>query len=377
MSKEQKAKSKSQIIGVVLLIVGLVVGIGVGYLAAPSISSQEPTTPVVAPQEPDEKAIMTEKIHAPVPDSARGPAIDQSKGYLVQELGEPGSGIYWLTEGVYHVMFLTTGEGVIVVDAPPSIGQKLLDGIKEVTNETITHVIYSHTHADHIAAASMFPSDVIIIAHEATLAQLKLVNANDPDRKPVPWGTFVGGSPIPLPTQTFADEMTLTVGSQTLELSYKGPAHEPGNIYIYAPEHKVLMFIDVIFPGWSPFLDLAIAEDATAFIRAHDQVLEFDFEVLVSGHIERLGTRQDVEIQREYFQDIQANSITALQSVDFMAVAEEIGFENIWLLFDTYLDRVTAKCTELTEEKWKDKLGAADVFTESHCFKIIESLRVD
>ncbi len=377
MSKEQKAKSKSQIIGVVLLIVGLVVGISVGYLAAPSVSSQEPTTPVVAPQEPDEKAMMAEKIHAPVPDSARGPAIDQSKGYLVQELGEPGSGIYWLTEGTYHVMFLTTGEGVIVVDAPPSIGQKLLDGIKEVTNEPITYVIYSHTHADHLAAASMFPSDAIIIAHEATLAQLKLVNANDPDRKPVPWGTFVGGGPIPLPTQTFADEMTLTVGSQTLELSYKGPAHEPGNIFIYAPEHKVLMFIDVIFPGWSPFLDLAIAEDATAFIRAHDQILEFDFEVLVSGHIERLGTRQDVEIQREYFQDIQANAITALQSVDFMAVAGEIGFENVWLLFDTYLDRVTAKCTELTEEKWKDKLGAADVFTESHCFKIIESLRVD
>jgi len=374
MSKEQKAKSKSQVIGVVLLIVGLVIGIAVGYVAIPAVSPQEPAAPAVSPQEPDEKAMMTEKIHAPIPDSARGPAIDQSKGYLVQDLGD---GLYWLTEGIYHVMFLTTGEGVIVVDAPPSIGQKLLDGIKEVTNEPITHVIYSHTHADHIAAASMFPSDVIIIAHEATAAQLALVNANDPDRKPIPWGTFVGGGPIPLPTQTFSDEMTLTVGSQTLELSYKGPAHEPGNIYIYAPQQKVLMFIDVIFPGWSPFLDLAIAEDATAFLRAHDQILEFDFEVLISGHIGRLGTRQDVEIQREYFQDIQANSITALQSVDFMAVAGEIGFENIWLLFDTYLDRVTAKCTELTEEKWKDKLGAADVFTESHCFKIIESLRVD
>ncbi len=374
MSKEQKAKSKSQVIGVVLLIVGLVIGIAVGFLAAPAVSPQEPAAPAVSPQEPDEKTMMTEKIHAPVPDSARGPAIDQSKGYLVQDLGD---GLYWLTEGTYHVMFLTTGEGVIVVDAPPSIGQKLLDGIKEVTNEPITHVIYSHTHADHIAAASMYPSDAIYIAHEATAAQLALVNANDPDRKPIPWGTFVGGGPIPLPTQTFSDEMTLTVGSQTLELSYKGPAHEPGNIYIYAPQQKVLMFIDVIFPGWSPFLDLAIAEDVTAFVRAHDQILEFDFEVLVSGHIGRLGTRQDVEIQREYIQDIQANSITALQSVDFMAVAGEIGFENIWLLFDTYLDRVTEKCTELTEEKWKDKLGAADVFTESHCAKIIESLRVD
>ncbi|MFQ6011169.1 MAG: MBL fold metallo-hydrolase [Nitrososphaerales archaeon] len=374
MSKERKTKSISQVVGVVLLIVGLAVGIAVGYLAAPSGSTQEPVAPVVSPQAPEGEPRMEEKTHAPIPDSARGPAIDQSKGYLVQDLG---NGLYWLTEGIYHVMFLTTGEGVIVVDAPPSIGQNLLNGIKEVTDEPITHVIYSHTHADHIAAASMYPADATYIAHEETAAQLELVKANDPERKPLPWGVFVGGGPIPLPTQTFADEMTLTVGSQTLELSYKGPAHEPGNIYIYAPHQKVLMFIDVIFPGWSPFFELAIAEDVTAFIRSHDQILEFDFETLVSGHVGRLGTRQDVEIQREYIQDIQANSITALQTVDFGAVAQEIGFENVWLLFSTYLDRVADKCTELTEEKWKDRLGGADVFTKSHCGKIIESLRVD
>ena len=48
-------------------------------------------------------------------------------------------------------------EGVIVVDAPPSIGENILAAIAEVTDEPITHVIYSHSHADHIGAAGIYP----------------------------------------------------------------------------------------------------------------------------------------------------------------------------------------------------------------------------
>ena len=57
-----------------------------------------------------------------------------------------------------------------------------------------------------------------------------------------------------MPTVTFPDKHTLTVGSQTLELEYRGPNHNPGNIFIYAPKQKVLLLIDLVFPGWSPIL---------------------------------------------------------------------------------------------------------------------------
>ncbi len=87
---------------------------------------------------------------APVPQSARGPAIPQDKGYLVQEIKD---GLFWVTDGAYQVMFLVTGSGVIAVDAPPSIGKNYLKAIAEVTKEPVTHVIYSHTHKDHIGAA--------------------------------------------------------------------------------------------------------------------------------------------------------------------------------------------------------------------------------
>ena len=305
-------------------------------------------------------AIHPEKMtsSAPVPDNAKGPQIDFSKGYLVEEISE---GLYWVTEGAYQGMFLVTGEGVIVVDAPPSIGQNYLKAIEEVTDEPITHVVYSHAHNDHIGAASMFPEDATIIAHKWTAEKLEI--RNDPNR--------------PVPTVSFEEKYTLEVGNQILELEYHGPMHAPGNIFIYAPQQKVLMLVDVVFPGWVPFKDLAMAEDVPFFIYAHDKILEYDFETFIGGHLTRLGTPEDVQIQKEYFDDIQKNAGLANQQVDFMEIGQKVGFENLWLVFQIYADTITQQCADATLPNWIDRLGGSDLFTYDHCWKISESQRID
>ena len=293
-----------------------------------------------------------------IPENAKGPAIDFEKGYLVQEIKD---GLYWLTDGSYQTMFLTTGEGVIAIDAPPSIGEKYLQAISEVTDEPVTHFIYSHNHGDHIGTASIFPSDATYIAHEETTAKL----------------TSSTNQNVPIPTVTFSDDYTLEVGSQTLELSYKGPIHTPGNIFIYAPEQKVLMLVDVVFPGWSPFKNLALAEDVPAYLDAHNLILEYDFDSYIGGHVTRLGTSEDVETQKEYLQDIQDNVQLAAQTVDFFAIAQQTGFENPWLLIDTYLDAISQTCADATIPDWVDRLGGVEEFTDDHCFSLYESQRID
>ena len=82
--------------------------------------------------------------------------IDPEKGYAVTEIGD---GLYWLIDHSYQTMFLTTGEGVIIVDAPRQMGEKIIQAISEVTNEPITHVIYSHIHKDHIGSAHLYPDE--------------------------------------------------------------------------------------------------------------------------------------------------------------------------------------------------------------------------
>jgi glyoxylase-like metal-dependent hydrolase (beta-lactamase superfamily II) len=289
---------------------------------------------------------------------------------------EIGDGLYWVTDGSYQMMFLTTGEGVIVVDAPPSMAQAIPAAIAEVTDEPVTHVIYSHAHSDHIGAAGIFPADALYIAQADAAAALAERGADDPDQE-LPFGALIGGGPVPLPTETFEDEYTLEVGDQVLELAYYGANHAHGNTFIYAPAQRVLMVVDVVFPGWSPFMNLVLSESVGGFLAAHDQILEYDFDVFIGGHLGRYGTREDVEIQRDYIMDIRANALTALQTTDFMAIAMQTGFENPWLLFGTYLDAVAQSCADLTVEEWGSVLGGVDIFTKGHCDRMIASLRVE
>lgn len=100
----------------------------------------------------ESKTNNTESIKTTViPDAAKGPSIP-SKGYLVGKLGD---NLYSVTDGAYNTMFLVTEKGVVAVDAPPSLGQKYLKAIAEVTNKPVNYLIYSHAHIDHIGAAAV------------------------------------------------------------------------------------------------------------------------------------------------------------------------------------------------------------------------------
>lgn len=303
-----------------------------------------------------------DNMFSEVPKVAMGPAINYEQGYIVEELGD---GLFVINDGVYQMMFLTTGEGVIAVDAPPNTGAKILAAISSVTNEPITHVIYSHSHKDHIGAASIYPKNVVIIAHQETAVHLAAMN--DPDR--------------PVPTRTFTDKMTLEVGNQTLQLDYHGLNHSPGNISIYAPKQKVLMMIDIVFPGWTPFPDLALAQSVDGFIKAHDVILSYKFDHYIGGHLTRHGTRDDVETQKEYIWDIVKAAGKANVSMNpnaaFTEAGKRGGHGNPWAFIQVLFDDVARQCAEEVEQKWAGRLGGVDIFTIDHCWRVSEHQRID
>jgi hypothetical protein len=113
---------------------------------------------------------------APVPPAAKGPAIPAA-GYLVQEIADR---VYWLTDGLYQMVFVTTTEGVVAVDAPPTIGKNILRAIATVTNSRVTHAIYSHHHADHTGAMILYQG-ARFYAHREVAGLLR--QTNDPNRR--------------------------------------------------------------------------------------------------------------------------------------------------------------------------------------------------
>ena len=301
-----------------------------------------------------------------VPEAAKGPTIS-AKGYLVQQIRDH---LYWVTDGSYNTMFLVTDKGVVAVDAPPTIGKNYLKAIAEVTNKPVTYVIYSHAHLDHIGAAGMFPRNATFIAQQETAAELQRARSIAKNVSAVP----------PIPTVTFTKNYTLQIGNQTLKLDYYGVNHLPGNIFIYAPNQKVLMLVDIVFPGWIPFPYLAIAKDTAGFINAHDIALNnYDFDTLVGGHLTRLGTRNDVIVQKEFVSDLEKAAAQANQQVSFGEIAKQVGGgqPNPWLIFSKYIDVVNENCVNSMLPKWENRLGGAQQFMSTHCFTMTESGRVD
>ncbi|MDX3853451.1 MBL fold metallo-hydrolase [Streptomyces sp. AK02-01A] len=292
-----------------------------------------------------------------------------TKGYHVEEMND---GVYYVTSGAYDAMFVVTGSGVVVVDAPPLLGTNMLRAIKEVTDAPVTHLIYSHWHSDHIGAAGIFGPDVKVISHEYTREMIQR------------WPDLGGERGLPVPTETFSTNETLEVGGVKLQLDYKGVNHTPGNIFIYAPKQKVLAAIDIISPGWSAFKHCDASENIRGWAEAHDWILDYDFKAVVSGHVNRWGTREDAVASRAYTNDIVDFAKEALDQAEDLEFIQRNGFSNAWVLWENYFNEMTNYVTKKTLEKvtdngqnWGERLAGADVMTKYHAYSILEALRLE
>jgi glyoxylase-like metal-dependent hydrolase (beta-lactamase superfamily II) len=302
----------------------------------------------------------TSPTFAPIPPSALGPALN-AHGYFV---GAIADNLYWVTDSFYQAMFVTTRDGVVLVDAPPTIGHNLLRAIEAVTSVngmpgTVTHLVYSHSHADHIGASSLFGSDVVRIGQVET--RRLLLRDDDPNR--------------PAPSVTFDDKYLLEVGGEVLELAFHGPNHSPDNIFIFAPRQRTLMVVDVLFPGWVPFKGLAVSQDIPGWVKAQQVAMDYPWTTLVGGHLGRLGTRNDGLTQIQYIADLTASTRAAIASVDPRPF---FGFApNAWAIFKGYLDAVTTQAADPIIAKYTGVLAAADVYTFLNAASMLDSLRID
>jgi glyoxylase-like metal-dependent hydrolase (beta-lactamase superfamily II) len=324
------------------------------------MSSSVTTPPATPPASQAPKAPVLPD-YAPIPRSALGPALNE-QGYYV---GRVERNLYWITDGVYQSAFLTTRDGVVLLDAPPTIGNNIQRAVDEIaaangTSNKVTHLIYSHHHADHAGASSLFDKKVTRIGHEET--KRLLLRDNDPAR--------------PVPDETFQDRRTLNIGGERIELAWLGSNHTPDNIYIHLPEHDALMLIDVVNVRWAPFGIVNLSEDIPGFIDAPAKALAYPWKHFIGGHLGRLGTRDDVTLHQQYMADIVDNVKTAIAAVDPTPYFQKYG-ENAWAGVKGYLDAVTDAAAAPVIEKYTGVLGAADVYTASTTFWVMESLRLD
>src|SRR5207344_721525 len=238
--------------------------------------------------------------YAPVPRSALGPALNE-QGYYV---GRVERNLYWVTDGTYQSAFLTTSDGVVLLDAPPTIGHNIQLAVDEIASANgvsnkVTHLIYSHHHADHAGASSLFDKNVTRIGHEET--RRLLLRDDDPARPPN--------------EETFRDNRTLEIGDERIDLAWYGANHSPDNIVIHLPDHDTLMLVDIVNAGWAPVYISNLTEDIPGYLEAPANALAYSWKHFIGGHLGRLGTRDDLTLHQQYMADIAESSRKAIDTV--------------------------------------------------------------
>ncbi len=301
--------------------------------------------------------------YAPISASALGPALNEFGYYC----GRVERNLFWITDGTYQSAFLATDEGIVLFDAPPTIGHNLRRAVDEAAEtegveNKVTHIVYSHHHADHAGAADLFGNDLTRIGHVET--RRLLLRDNDSTR--------------PAPEVTFEDTYALRIGDERVDLSFRGPNHSPDNIFIHFPDHEVLMLIDIVNSGWVPIYNCNLSEDIPGYIDAPDIALTYPWKTCISGHLGRLCAREDIELHQAYISDIVESARGALSTTDPTPYFVKYG-QNVWAGVKGYLDAVTDTATAPVVDKYAGVLAAADIaeFTRTSTFQIMQSLRLD
>ena len=199
--------------------------------------------------------------------------------------------------------FVVTASGVVVIDAlgSPQLALDLMAEIRRVTDKTVTHVIVTHYHADHVYGLQEFQrAGARIMAHRGALeylnselAESRLVASRT---ELAPW---IDAQTRLVPADEWVDATReLVIGGVRLLVVPVGPAHTPEDLVVYLPAEKVLFAGDVVFRGRLPFVGQAKSGE---WIKALTTLLVFDATVIVPGHgPASRDARADMEMTRDY-----------------------------------------------------------------------------
>ncbi|SMX22533.1 MBL fold metallo-hydrolase [Boseongicola aestuarii] len=288
---------------------------------------------------------------------ARVPEVNTNVGLHVSEID---AGLFFVTDMIYQSAFLVTDEGVVVFDAPPSMGERLRTVIEMTApNVPITHFILSHKHADHNGGGFAFADieGLTVIGAQAIAESL----ATNPLRG------------VLMPTDVFEEELSLTIGDVPIELQTANFHSTDTDVMIYLPDHQFLMAVDTITPGEAPFMNFGATSNLDGYMQNFETLLSYDFEHLLSGHVSILGNRADVEIARDYAFDVR-DTVGMLWPgfMDrFMANMELTEFQHGNLAYRMTMEEVRDACADQIIDRWQDKLSVVDLWADSHCETIV------
>lgn len=171
-------------------------------------------------------------------------------------------------------------DGAVVIDTLATQRRahrlrEFVDGLPVGPRRT---VVNTHHHGDHTFGNQVFGPAATIVAHERAVEEMVETGLALTHLWPdVEWGAVR----VTLPTTTFADRITLAVGTTRVQLIHVGPAHTTNDIVAWLPESRVLFAGDVVLAGCAPF---SLMGSVSGTIAAIERLRALGARTVVCGH---------------------------------------------------------------------------------------------
>ncbi len=206
-----------------------------------------------------------------------------------QTLEVLADGVYALTaDGDPNIGAIEGDDFVVCFEAlaTPIAARAWLDRLRMHTDKPVRYLVLSHYHAVRVLGAAAYDATEVI-AHENTAALIHERGLEDWASEFVRFPRFAKGEEsipgLTKPTVTFADRITIDLGSQrgNLVLEHVGRGHTEGDLVAWLPKQKILFTGDLVEAQAALYTgDAFHREWATTTL---DRIRNFNAEILVGG----------------------------------------------------------------------------------------------
>jgi len=269
------------------------------------------------------------------------------KPYEIQRLSE---NVYLISTLLYNVTVVVGPYSVLLIDAPGGRGNNILQAIEKITHKPVRTLVYSHSHKDHIADATVILKNIKhridIMATQEVYDEL-IANKLD----------------VPLPTTIidkfiFFEGIFIKVGQ-----NLNGHTIDNTSFVIKDGHRKILHAIDLVYPDSLPFQAFALAHNVVKYQTDLKTLMELNWDVMAPGH-GNIAYKEDIKIMLDYIADTKAFIGKGFSQIKFEDFVKP-GFPFAW--FINYRDAVVDIALKLLASKYREgREEEFDTLAKSH-----------
>lgn len=220
--------------------------------------------------------------------------------------------------------FIVGSEGVVVVNSGSYLlAEALHEEIRAVTDQPVVLVINENGQGHAMLGNGYWADqDIPILAHAdakrtieenggSSLAQLKRI-AKDKSE----------GSRVELPSITFSDNYTVSLGDKTIEVIWLGPSHSSGDIVVWLPDERLVVSGDMAFH--ERMLPIFEETDTRLWLESWQRFEELNALYVIPGHGHPTNMAQVRRYTRDYLLFLRSAVQSLLDDGDDLEAAYQI-----------------------------------------------------